>query len=96
MKSQTRKRRRRWRWVAVVLAAALLFAPAAQAKPDPTTGARLPDEPTVVVVEAGDGFDWADAGIGAGVAAGLVLLGAATSRILRRHRGVASIGPGRA
>jgi hypothetical protein len=87
------KQRRRRRWAAAIAAAALLSAPAAQARQDATTGARVPEEPTVVVVEAGDGFDWADAGIGAGVAAGLVLLGAATAKVVRRQRRVPAMRP---
>jgi len=93
MMSPTTKKRRRRRWAAALAATALLSAPAAQARPDASTGARVPEEPTVVVVEAGDGFDWADAGIGAGVAAGLVLLGAATAKVVRRHRHVVAMRP---
>jgi hypothetical protein len=89
----TAKQRRHRHCAATIAAAALLAAPAAQATHDATTGARVPEEPTVVVVEAGDGFDWADAGIGAGVATGLVLVGAATATVVRRHRHVAAIRP---
>jgi hypothetical protein len=88
-----RVKQRRGRWAAVLAAAALLSAPAAQARQDSSTGARVPEQPSVVVVEAGDGFDWADAGIGAGVAAGLVLFGAATAKFVRRHRHVPAMRP---
>jgi hypothetical protein len=87
-----RAKQRCGRWAAVLAAAALLSAPAAQARQDPSTGARVPEQPTVVV-EPGDGFDWADAGIGAGVAAGLVLFGAGTAKIVRRHRHVPAMRP---
>jgi hypothetical protein len=92
MRPTERKRRRR-RWAAAIATIVLLSGPAAQARPDVTTGARVPEEPKVVVVEAGDGFDWADAGIGAGVAAGLVLLGAVTAKVVRRQRRVPAIRP---
>jgi hypothetical protein len=93
MMRPTAKRGRRRYWVAAIATAALLAAPPAQARNDAGTGARVPEEPTVVVVEAGDGFDWADAGIGAGVAAGLVLLGAATAKVVRRQRHAAAMRP---
>ena len=88
-----RAKQRRGHWAAVLAAAALLSAPAAQARQDPSTGARVPEEPNVVVVEAGEGFDWADAGIGAGVAASLVLFGAAAAKVVRRHRQVPAMRP---
>jgi hypothetical protein len=91
--TRPRAKQQRGRWAAVLAAAALLSAPAAPARQDPSTGARVPEQPTVVVVEPGGGFDWADAGIGAGVAAGLVLFGAATARIVRRHRHVPAMRP---
>ena len=43
---------------------------------------------TPQVVRSGDGFDWGDAGIGAGILAGLVLLGAA-GLLATRHLGKA-------
>jgi hypothetical protein len=96
MKTPTRMRGRRIRWIVAVLTAALLAAaPAANARPERLAGAPVRPDKAIVVQEA-DGFDWADAGIGAGAAAGLVLLGVATSRIVRRHRGVAAIRPGQA
>lgn len=42
-------------------------------------------EAPVSAAPASNGFDWADAAIGAGVAIGLVLLGAAGARTLRGH-----------
>jgi hypothetical protein len=71
MRTPTPIRRQPRRWVAATLAAAFLTAaPAVDARLDPTTGAYVPEEPAVVVVESG-GFDWADAAIGAGAAAGM-------------------------
>lgn len=40
-----------------------------------------------VLVSTRDGFDWSDAGIGAGVLFGTMLLGTAAALTLRRHRG---------
>ena len=40
--------------------------------------------PTVHVTRVDDGFDWADAGIGAGVATALLLLSAAGVAVIRR------------
>ncbi|MGH3020976.1 MAG: hypothetical protein ACRDNR_12600 [Gaiellaceae bacterium] len=47
-------------------------------------------EPTQVVI-ASDRFDWGDAGIGAAVAFGLVLLAGGASLVGRRHRRAAAI-----
>jgi hypothetical protein len=72
-----------------LLAGALLAAPAAQARPDsddPGNPSVRPPAQEVNVVTAGDGFDWADAGIGAGVAAGMALLAAAAAGALTRRR----------
>jgi hypothetical protein len=88
MSSTTRARRRNGRPATLVLAAALLAAPAAQARTDPTTGTRVPTDSPVVVVEANDGFDWADAGLGAGTAAGIVLLAGATAAAVTHRRRV--------
>lgn len=41
--------------------------------------------PAVPVVAAAQGFDWTDAAIGAGVVAGLVLIGAGGAVAVRRH-----------
>ena len=41
-----------------------------------------------IVLDAGGGFDWADAGVGFGSAAGLALIGAGSLVALRRHRRV--------
>jgi hypothetical protein len=91
------RRKRCTRLAAAVAAVAILAAaPIAGARPDSTTGARAPQDAKVVVVEPDGGFDWADAGVGAGAAAGVVLFGAATARIVRSHRHVAAIRPGRA
>ena len=40
-----------------------------------------------VLVSTNDGFDWSDAGIGAGALFGTMLVGAAGVLTLRRHRG---------
>jgi hypothetical protein len=88
MKTSTRIRRRRL-WITVSLASALVAAPAAQARPD-EGGAGAVDRPSPVVSIQSDGFDWADAGIGAGGAAGLALLAAAATLGLRRQRPVNS------
>jgi hypothetical protein len=72
------------RRIALTLLAALLLAPAAQARLDPTTGASVAGQP--VASEVRDGFDWADAGIGAGVAAGIAVLAGAAARAGHRRR----------
>jgi hypothetical protein len=72
VKSSTQTHRRYVRRTLVPVLAALVLASAAQARPDPTTGAPATEQP--VAAQASDGFDWVDAGIGAGAAAGLVLL----------------------
>jgi hypothetical protein len=78
-------------WFTVALAAAFLSAaPAADARPDPNGGAPATDEPAVVVVEPGSGFDWADAAIGAGAAAGIALLGGGMAAGLGHRRRFAS------
>lgn len=52
-------------------------------------GARVPEltvsAPPARAVAPGDGFDWTDAAIGVGFAAGLFLLGAAGALTVRRH-----------
>lgn len=60
--------------------------PAAQSEPSAVEAVRVPG-PTVVV-ESGEasGFDWGSAGIGAGVAAAIALLGAAAAATTVRHR----------
>jgi hypothetical protein len=79
----------RRRTVAAVLAVVLLVAPAAQARHQ-VTGPRTPrtTEPPVVVVESSDGFDWGDAGVGAGTAVGIALIGGAAAAALVRRRRV--------
>jgi hypothetical protein len=48
---------------------------------------RVPGPTVVVEADESSGFDWGSAGIGAGVAAAIVLLaGAAASTTVRRHR----------
>jgi hypothetical protein len=89
MKTPTTIRRRRL-WIAAALASTLAAAPAADARPDPGA-ARTVDRPVAVVELRSDGFDWADAGIGAGSVAGLSLLAAAALTLgMRRQRPVSS------
>ncbi len=60
------------RVLAVAFASALLSAPAASARPDPAGAGNGSVQPPAQLVTA-DTFDWADAGIGAGSAAALLL-----------------------
>ena len=79
------------------LVAAAVAAPAANARPagpdTPITGEPVVIEPSAPVVQSvDDGFDWASAAIGAGIAGGLVLLlvwGGVTYRHRHEHIGVA-------
>jgi hypothetical protein len=92
MNSSTQTHRRYLRRIALSLLAALILAPAAQARPDPTTGGPVAEQP--VAGQADDGFDWADAGIGAGAAAGIVVLaGTAAGAGLRRRSTGRGSGP---
>jgi hypothetical protein len=58
--------------------------------PDDRAGVRgpgaAPETAPVHIVVASDGFDWTDAGIGAGLALGLILLGSGMLLVARRHR----------
>jgi hypothetical protein len=72
---------------AAVLTAAALTAPTASAREWSELGANrsAPESPTVVTVD--EGFDIGSAALGAGGAAGLLLLTAAGSvAVVRRHR----------
>ena len=60
------------RVLAVAFASALLSAPAASAVPDPGGAENGSVQPPAQLVTA-DTFDWADAGIGAGSVAALLL-----------------------
>ena len=81
------------RLVLIGLAVVALAAPVASARPAPAdtpTGPVQPEAPVVLSVD--DGFDWASAAIGAGIAGGLVLLlvwGGVTYRHRHEHIGVA-------
>jgi hypothetical protein len=89
VRTSTRFGRRRSRVLPMVLAATLLVAPAAQARHELRPGAETtpPPETPVVVVESGNGFDWGDAGVGAGAAVGIALVGgAAAAAFIRRRR----------
>ena len=81
------------RLVLIGLAVLALAAPAASARPAP---ADTPTGPVTaappVVQSVNDGFDWASAAIGAGIAGGIVLLGVwggVTYRHHHEHIGVA-------
>lgn len=72
------------RVLAVAFTSALLSAPAASARPDPDGAGSV--QPPAQLVTA-DTFDWADAGIGAGsVAALLLALAVAFARRNRSER----------
>ena len=75
------------------LIAGALAAPAASARPAPIDMPVPSVEPTPPVVQSvDDGFDWASAAIGAGIAGGIVLLlvwGGVTYRHRHEHIGVA-------
>jgi hypothetical protein len=81
------------RLVLIGLAVLALAAPVASARPAPAdtpTGPVTAEPP--VVLSVNDGFDWASAAIGAGIAGGLVLLlvwGGVTYRHRHEHIGVA-------
>jgi ABC-type sugar transport system substrate-binding protein len=67
------------RLVLIGLAVLALAAPAASARPAPAdrvdTGAPFVLDPAPPVVQSvDDGFDWASAAIGAGIAGGIILL----------------------
>jgi hypothetical protein len=81
------------RLVLIGLAVLALAAPVASARPAPAdtpTGPAQPETPVVLSVD--DGFDWASAAIGAGIAGGIVLLlvwGGVTYRHRHEQIGVA-------
>jgi hypothetical protein len=81
------------RLVLIGLAVLAIAAPVASARPAPVdtpVGPVQPEAPVVLSVD--DGFDWASAAIGAGIAGGIVLLlvwGGVTYRHRHEHIGVA-------
>ena len=81
------------RLVLIGLAVLALAAPVASARPAPADTPTGPVQPAApVVLSVDDGFDWASAAIGAGIAGGLVLLlvwGGVTYRHRHEHIGVA-------
>ena len=81
------------RLVLIGLAVLALAAPMASARPAPTDTPTGPVQPAApVVLSVDDGFDWASAAIGAGVAGGIILLigwGGVTYRHHHEHIGVA-------
>ena len=58
--------------------------------PDDRAGVRgpgaAPDATPATILVSPNGFDWTDAGIGAGMALGLILLGSGMLLVARRHR----------
>ena len=58
--------------------------------PDNRAGVRgpgaAPDATPATILVSPNGFDWTDAGIGAGMALGLILLGSGMLLVARRHR----------
>jgi hypothetical protein len=54
--------------------------------PDDRAGERGPGSAPAHIVVAAPGFDWTDAGIGAAMAFGLILLGTGGLLVARRHR----------
>lgn len=86
MRTSTQVSRRLGRVLPAVLAAGLLAAPAAQARLDAPTVSPAPTEPPVVVVDPNEGFDWGDAGLGAGAAVAIALVGGAAAAVLTRRR----------
>jgi hypothetical protein len=82
-----RNRKRHWirHWIlkrtVLGLAVAALVAPAAaQARVDEGTNGLANSPKVTTQVVSSSGFDWSDAGIGAGVGVGLAVLGAAALR----------------
>ena len=83
MKTSTWKRTRRA--VPIALAGMALAAPAAQARPDEGAGARPPGLGSAQTAGE-DSFSWGAAGIGAGAAAGvLVIAGGAGVAVRKRY-----------
>lgn len=87
----TRTRNRILRSLALAATVSALAAPAASALPAEVIGIgpKSQEEPStpvrVVTVESNAGFDWGDAGIGAGSGLALVLIGVG-SALAARHR----------
>ncbi len=80
------------RLVLIGLAVLAIAAPVASARPAPADTPTGPVDNAPVVVSVNDGFDWASAAIGAGIAGGIVLLlvwGGVTYRHRHEHIGVA-------
>jgi hypothetical protein len=68
------------------------YTPAPGHSPAPAVGYRFitdtlaPGGGTIVSAPVADGFDWADAGIGAGATAGPMVLLIGIARVMRQHR----------
>jgi hypothetical protein len=91
VRTSTQAERSLGRALSAVLAGALLAAPAAQGRPDLDDPRNPmvppPAAPAQVEVVTADSFDWADAGIGAGIATGMALLAGAAAATFTRRRG---------
>jgi hypothetical protein len=82
MKTSTWKRMRRATLVA--LASMLLAAPAAQARPDEGGGAGTPKQRSAGSA-SNDGFSWGAAGVGAGAAAGVLVIAGGAGLVVRKR-----------
>jgi hypothetical protein len=89
----TRTRNRTLRTLALAATVSALAAPTASALPGELIGAGpSANEPSatpvrVVTVETNGGFDWGDAGIGAGSGLALVLIGVGSTLAVRHRPG---------
>ena len=83
MKTSTWKRMRKA--TVVALAGMLLAAPASQARPDEGGGTGTPTQRSVQS-SGGDGFSWGAAAIGAGAAAGALVIAGGAGRAGRSWR----------
>jgi hypothetical protein len=74
------------RVVPVVVAGALLAAPATHARLDAPTVSPVATQAPVVVVDPNEGFDWGDAGLGAGSVIAIALFGGSAAALVTRRR----------
>ena len=86
MRTLTRVGRRFGHVLPMVAAGALLAAPAGHTRLDGTPSTPTPTERPVVVVDPSEGFDWGDAGLGAGTAVAIALFGGAAAAVVTRRR----------
>ena len=86
---KTRRRRRILGWTAAAFAATAFAAPVAQAMPyTGENGGTVPktSQPVAATPSGGEGFDWADAGIGVAAAASVVLVAGGGVLVVRGTR----------